>query len=83
MSLALGHAGEHREGPVDLKREVPARNQKSHFGPEPEDPDREVAQPSGGIGGLHQVVSEHKFFICRLQVKERGRDRELRVVLCV
>jgi hypothetical protein len=54
VSLALGCIGEHREGPVDLKREVPARNQKSHFGPEPEDPDREVAQPSGGIGGLHQ-----------------------------
>jgi hypothetical protein len=26
--------------------------------PKSEDPDREVTQPLGGIGGLHQVVSE-------------------------
>lgn len=56
MSLALGRIGEHREGPVDLKREVLARNEKSHSGPEPEDPHREVAQPSVGIGGLHHYL---------------------------
>jgi hypothetical protein len=26
VSLEFGHVGEHREGPVDLKREVPSRN---------------------------------------------------------
>ena len=44
--------------------------------PEPEDLDREVAQPLRGIGGLHQVVLEHKFFICRSQVKEEKRETE-------
>jgi hypothetical protein len=38
--------------------------------PEPKDPDREVAHPLRGIGVLHQVLSEPKFFICRLQAKE-------------
>jgi hypothetical protein len=60
VSLALGCTSEQREGPMDLKREVPARNQKIHFGPEPEDPNREVAQPLGGIGGLH-----HNAFVVR------------------
>jgi hypothetical protein len=43
---------------------------------ETEDPDREVAQPLRGIGGLHQVVSEHEFFVCRLQVKEEKKETE-------
>jgi hypothetical protein len=40
----------------------------------PKDFDWEVAQPLGGIGGLHQVVSEHNFFIYRLQVKEEKKE---------
>jgi hypothetical protein len=44
--------------------------------PESEDPDWEVAQPLRGIGGLHQVVSEPKFFVCRLQVKEEKKEIE-------
>jgi hypothetical protein len=43
VSLVLGHARKHKEGPVDLKREVPAQNQKSHFSPKLEDPNWEVA----------------------------------------
>ena len=44
--------------------------------PELEDPDWEVAQPLKGIGGLHQVVLEPKFFVCRLQVKEEKKEIE-------
>jgi len=43
---------------------------------ESKDPDREVAQPLRGIGGLDQVVSEPKFFVCRLQVKEEKKETE-------
>jgi hypothetical protein len=52
------------------------RTRRSISAPKLEDPDREVAQPSGGTGGLHQVVSEHQFFICRLQAKEENKEKE-------
>jgi hypothetical protein len=33
-------------------------------------------QPLRGIAGLHQVVSEPQFFVCRLQAKEEKKETE-------
>jgi hypothetical protein len=67
---------------VDLVLEVPVSEPGEPFGSRIKDPDREVTQPLGGIGGLHQVVSELKFFICRLQVKEKEKRRRQRTQSC-
>jgi hypothetical protein len=72
----LENPTEHLWGTCVFVRRIPVWNQKSHLAPKSEDPDREVAQPLRGIGGLHQVVSEHQFFICRLQVKEEKKETE-------
>jgi hypothetical protein len=44
--------------------------------PKSEDPDWEVTHPLGGIGGLHQVVLESLFFVCRIQVKKKEEETE-------
>jgi hypothetical protein len=43
------------KGPVVLVLEVPFWDQESRSGSRIKDPNWEVAQPSGGIGGLHEL----------------------------
>jgi hypothetical protein len=44
------------EGPVCSFEGFQFGTRRAISAPEPEDPDREVVQPFGGIGGLHQTT---------------------------
>jgi hypothetical protein len=44
--------------------------------PEPEDPDREVAQPLRGIGGLHHEA-KHETMFDRIEVELKGVQQAL------
>jgi hypothetical protein len=61
-------------GPVCSFKGFQFGTRRAILASELEDPDQEVAQPLRGIGGLHQVVLEHQFFICRIQVKEENKE---------
>jgi hypothetical protein len=64
------------KGPVDPSKGF----QQEPKGPfqlrEENDPETERSQNPAKVGGLHQVVSEHQFFVCRLQAKEEKKETE-------
>jgi hypothetical protein len=64
------------KGPVDLSKGFQREPEGPFWLREENDPETRRSQNPVEVGGLHKVISEHQFFICRLQAKEEKKDTE-------
>jgi hypothetical protein len=64
------------KGPVDPSKGFQQEPEGPFRLKEENDPETGRSQNPAEVGGLHQVVSEPQFFICRLQAKEEKKETE-------